>query len=253
MAESRPSFQHTQYDFAAAIRQPEEVPPPQGVTAERMNLYRELIYNNVESFIASGFPVLRELFADDSWAAMIRDFLARHRSTTPYFSGIPAEFLAYLRDERGDHPGDPPFLLELAHYEWLELAVSVDEGDTPPEDPALTADPVAHRLTLSPAAWPQVYRYPVQRISRTFQPEEPPPEPTHLAVYRDREDQVRFLELNAVTYRLLQIIGEQPGLPGLAYLERIAAELGHGDAAPLLGHGTELLRDLARRGVIGGA
>lgn len=251
MPDTLPRFQQTQYAFAAAIRQPGSAPPPAGVPKERMDLYRDLIFNNAEDFIASGFPVLHDLLAPERWQSMIRDFLWRHRSTTPYFTGIPAEFLSYLRHERGERDEDPPFLLELAHYEWVELALSVDENEAPPVEPKLIADPLSFRLRLSPTAWPLTYRFPVHRISRDFQPERPPQEPTWLAVYRDQRDDVRFLELNAVTYRLLSLIGEQPALSARIYLERIAIELGHAEATPLLGHGTDLLRDLARRGVIG--
>lgn len=251
MVDSLPPFQQTQYAFAAAIRNPEAHPPPPGVAPERMKLYRDLFFNNVQGFIAGGFPVLRELLDETAWQSLLGDFFTRHKSILPYFSGIPAEFLAYLRDERGEHPNDPPFLLELAHYEWVELALSVAVGETPADSRELMADPLICRLELSPTAWPLAYRFPVHRICRDFQPRVPPTELTCLAVYRDRDDLVRFLEINPVTYRLLCMVEEDPALPALHYLEPIAVELGHRDATQLLTHGAELLRGLARRGIIG--
>ena len=90
--------------------------------------HRELFYNNVEGFISSGFPVLRELLDDKTWHAMVRDFFSRHRCKTPYFLEISAEFLDYLENER-DTSDDPPFIKELAHYEWAELALTVAEQE----------------------------------------------------------------------------------------------------------------------------
>lgn len=251
MAEARPGFQQLQYAFAAVVRNPDQSEPPGNVAPERMALYRELIFNNLESFIASGFPVLRGLLEGAAWNALVREFLQCHRSTTPYFSGIPAEFLAFLRDERSARPEDPPFLLELAHYEWVELALAVAEDEPPPQNPDLLADPLRCHIMLSPVAWPLVYQYPVHRIGPQQQPASPPAEPTFLAVYRSRDDLVRFLEINAPTYRLLHQLESEPALPATTYLERLARELGQADPRPLLEYGAGLLRKLAERGVIG--
>jgi len=250
MPEPRPLFRQTQLAFAAHIRDPERHPAPADVPPARMKMYRELFFNNVESFIESGFPVLRAILDDPRWQGLVRDFFARHRSRTPYFSGIPEEFLAYVQNERGERREDPPFLLELAHYEWVELALAIAEGEVPPEDAALIDDPLVCEIALSELAWPLAYRFPVHKISRDFQPAEPPKEPTFLAVYRDREDQVRFLELNAVTYRLLQILQQQGHCLAADCLGQIAQELGHSNPDAVLAHGAGILRDLAERGLI---
>lgn len=250
MPEQRPHFRHTQYAFAAYIRDPGRHPLPPGVRPERMQMYRELFFNNVESFISSGFPVLRDVLDEQDWHSLVQDFFALQRCTTPYFSGIPREFLAYLRDHRGERPEDPPFLVELAHYEWVELALSIAPGEVPQASPALEENPLAFAVALSELAWPLAYRFPVQRIGRHYRPAEPPAEPTYLAVYRDREEQVRFLELNPASYRLLRLLEERGPCPAEACLRTIAGELGHANADALLSHGAELLRDLARRGII---
>lgn len=253
MPEALLPFQRTQLAFAAHIRDPERHPAPTDVQPARMRTYRELFFNTMESFIESGFPVLRSILEERHWESLVHDFFARHRSRTPYFSGIPEEFLDYLQSERGVREEDPPFLLELAHYEWVELALSIAEGEAPQENAALTGDPLACDLELSELAWPLAYRFPVQRICRDFQPAEAPAEPTHLGVYRDRQDRVRFLELNAVTYRLLQILQQQGGCPAAECLGQIARELGTADSDAVLLHGAVILRDLAERGLIGAA
>ena len=244
-----PSFQQTQYAFAAYIREPARNPAPFGVKPERAALYRELIFNNIAGFISTGFPVLKQVLDDAHWQGLVQDFFSRHRSATPYFSDFPEEFLAFLRDER-DHPEDPPFLLELAHYEWVELALALAESEAPGQSLALEEHPLDGLITLSEVAWPLAYRFPVQHLSRDYQPTEPPSEPTLLAVYRDREDTVHFVELNPPTYRLLKILEAQGAMAGKECLRQIAQELGTPPAS-VLAHGADMLRDLAKRGVIG--
>jgi hypothetical protein len=244
-----PRFQRTQLAFAAHLRDPQHHPAPSDVRPERMAMYRELFLNNVESFLAGGFPVLRSLLEESQWRGLLEDFFARHRSTTPYFLGIPQEFLAYLGSERQADPGDPPFLLELAHYEWVELALAVAEEEAPAAV-AEGSDLLQSPLRLSPLAWPLAYRYPVHRIGPTHRPPQPPPQPTYLAVYRDRADTIHFMELNAATYRLLQLLEAGSAVPGRELLNGLAQELASPDPAKVIAYGAEVLAELARRGIV---
>ena len=56
---------------------------------------------------------------------------------------------------------------------------------------------------VSPTAWNLTYQWPVHTIGPECVPDEPPEQPTHLVVYRDRVDEVHFLQINAVTQRML--------------------------------------------------
>lgn len=252
MAETaaQPKFKRLQYAFTAHLRDPARHPAPPDVEDRRMQIYRELFYNNVEGFIASGFPVLRKLHDDTGWHHLVRDYFARHQSHTPFFHRIAEEFLRYLQDERGVQPEDPPFLKELAHYEWVEMALSISEAEldftgVQPDGDLLGGVPVP-----SPLAWNLAYQYPVHRISPDFRPTGPGAQPTHIVVYRDRRDQVGFLEINAVTARLLQLTEEQSGRTGRELLQAIAQELRHPDPAAVIDGGREMLEGLRRRDII---
>ena len=229
MAAGQPEFIRRQYEFAAHIRDPDNRPAPSDVEDRRMAIYRELFYNNVEGFIASGFPVLRSVYNDEDWHRMVRDFFANHQSTSPYFLEISQEFLAYLEHEREPRAEDPAGLLELAHYEWVELALTLSDADQalPPLDP--NGDLLSGHPVISPLAWPLSYRFPVHRIGPDDLPTEPPSSPTYLVVYRDRHDKVGFLEINPVTKRLLELVGAANGQTGRQVLEQIAAEMNHPD------------------------
>lgn len=242
-------FQQLQYAFAAHLRDPVRRAAPAGIEDRRLKIYRELFFNNIENFLANAFPVLRQLYPDESWFALVRDFYARHQSHDPLFNGLAEEFLRYLDAERGDVEGDPPFLRELAHYEWVELALSIAEDELTPVLADPNGDLLAGPPCVSPLAWALGYEWPVHRIGPDYQPTEPGAQPTWLVVYRTRQDEVRFLEINAVTARLLALAGESPEATGADLITRIAGELGS-DPAGLMDAGAAMLEGLRERGVI---
>lgn len=71
-------------------------------------------------------------------------------------------------------------------------------------------------------------------------------------VYRDRSDEIHFLEINAVTYRLLALLQENPDWTGLDALKQVAEELNHPQPETVIAHGTSLLNDLRERNIIVG-
>lgn len=242
-------FRQKQLAFAAYIRDPERVSPPEGIEARRMAIYRELFFNNLEKLLGSTFPVLKKLHDANAWAAMVRDFMVRHRAQTPYFLEIPREFLQYLERTRGIRAGDFPFLLELAHYEWVELALSVSEA----EDDLSAIDVEGNLLDGVPVksvlAWPLSYRFPVHRISTAFLPEEPGEQPTRLIVFRRRDDELEFRELNPVTARLVDLIAANENDSGLMMLDRLASETGF-DGTAMMRHGSDMLENLKSDGIL---
>lgn len=250
--DSQPEFIRRQYAFAAHIRDPGHAPAPADVEDRRMAIYRELFYNNVEGFLSGTFPVLREIIDDTTWHRMARDFFAHHESHSPLFLEIPREFLNWLREERTATTDDPPFLQELAHYEWAELALSVSEETIPDEGIDPDGDLLAGVPVLSPLAWHLGYQWPVHRISPEFQPRTPPAEPSWLVIYRNRADEVGFLEINRVTRRLLELIDEGRDRSGRELLEQIAAELSHPDPAVVVQGGADILAGLREKSVIPG-
>lgn len=241
-------FRTTQARFAAYIRDPVNNPPPADVEPRRMEMYRELFFNNIDSFLSSNFPVLRAILNDRKWQELAEDFFASHQCRTPYFSEIAEEFLAYLQI-RADS-GDYPFLLELAHYEWVEMALSISTEQADTGDAEFIAGLPQRLIALSPLAWPLAYQYPVDRISPDFLPLAPPAHATFLLVYRDREDKVHFLQSTAFTFRLLQILEQNPAISADACLQALAAEARDYDSGILIEEGLKTLREMAAKGII---
>ena len=248
-----PGFKSLQKAFAAHIRDPGKVPAPGDIEDRRMAIYRDLFYNNIESFLSGNFPVLRDITPDEKWHAIVRDFMVTHRCETPHFPEIAQEFLAYLSESRQAGADDYPFMLELAHYEWVELALGIsdEDADLPPHDP--NGDLLEGIPLASPVAWNLSYSYPVHRISPGMIPEAPSEEPVHLVVYRDRLDKIHFLEINAVTQRLLELVRQNSQATGVEILRMIAGEMQHPDPDLVITAGTQLIQDLKARNIILGA
>jgi hypothetical protein len=246
----RPAFQATQYGFAAHIRDPDAHAAPDGIEDRRMAIYRDLFFNNVASLLGRTFPVLHRILGRDRWRVLMRDYFSHHESHTPLFLEMPREFLQYLEAERGKVDGDLPFMLELAHYEWVELALTIDERDPDLTDVDREGDLLEGRPVLSPLFWSLVYNFPVHQISPRYLPEAPPAEPTRLLVYRDLDDEVGFVEINIVTARLLELLADDSLVNGREALARIASEMNHPQPDTVIEGGLELLRDLRNRQVI---
>lgn len=231
-----------QFALARHLRDPNGNAPPPGIEARRLRVYRELFFNNIHSLLASGFPVIRETLGDARWTSLVRAFYAMHRSRTPLFTQIAAEFVAFL-----ERAGElPPWLPELAHYEWVEQALFVSDAAPPPHDPH--GDLIDGTPVLSPLALPLAYRWPVTDIGPDYTPDAPPTEPTTLLVHRDAGHQVRFTRIAPLVYRLLVSLQEQP-MRGREHLAVLAMEAG-ADPQELHTQGLALLQQLRTQGVI---
>ena len=238
--------------LAAHIRDPDRVPPPAGIEDRRLKIYRELFFNNVENLLAGNFPVLRQLYGADGWQALIRAFYRDHDCQTPLFTELAREFLRYL-DARADTDAgqnDPPWLRELAHYEWIELALQISEArsDDTAHDPH--GDLLDGRPLVSPLAWPLAYAWPVHRIGPDHRPDAPPQAPTLLMLRREADGTVSFHALTPLSFRLLQRLDAEPNLSGREQLHALAAEAGAADSEAFLRDGAAMLAAMRAEGTI---
>lgn len=201
-------LQDFQCAFARHLRDPRHAPRPAGVAPAGARLYRTLVMANLEAFLLACFPVTRRVLGARRWRALVQDFLAEHVCHTPYYREIPDEFLTYLHGQRSARPTDPPFLYELAHYEWSELVLSVS-GDATPEPVDPQGDLMTGVPILNPVLALTEYAYPVHRIGRRYQPTAKPAEPTHMLAFRAAtDDGVRFICLNGPTMALVSVLME---------------------------------------------
>lgn len=245
------SLYQQQNTLTRYLRDPDHCAPPAEMDVARAQVYRDLVFSNLSSLISGTFPVLVKILGDDHWRVLMRIFLRDHRAQTPKFGEIAQEFVEFLASEpQALNDGAwPPFLVELAHYEWVEMALQ--QSDTEPL-PASDAGLLLDRpLQISPLAWPLAYAWPVQLVGPDYLPDSPPAQPTLLLVRRDEDWSVRFSELSPLAWRLLQRIGELPQLDGRAQLEGLAVEAGMAGSLEFIDSGMALLRQMHGEGVIG--
>jgi hypothetical protein len=242
-------FKAKQLEFTTYIRNPDGTPIPLGIKKKRMQMYRQLFFNNIEGFLAGNFPILRKILNDTQWLALAQDFFATHQCTTPYFAEIPEEFIDYLQNER-QNLEDLPFLLELAHYEWVEMALSIAKDNILHNDDIDWANSLHSNIQLSPVAWPLAYSYPVHKISPHYLPLTASAQPTFLIVYRDKADDVHFMEITPVTYRLLEIVQENEHSTVESCLMQVAQETQQVNFELIINAGIQVLKDLAEKNIV---
>jgi hypothetical protein len=246
-------FQRKQLAFAAHIRDPENAPAPEGIEDRRMAIYRQLFFNNLRSLLGNTFPVLKRLHSDEKWGAFIRQFMQKHRAETPYFLQLPVEFLNFLQTEYEPDSDDYPFLTELAHYEYIELALSIETDSDDLSDIRTDGDLLAEVPVKSVLAWVVAYSFPVHRISESFLPDAPAEQPVYLVVYRGSGDKVQFLELNPVTAGLLNAVTEnEDEKSGEQLLRELAVQIQFTDVDALLKHGQVALEEMRNLEIITG-
>ena len=242
-------FQDYQRAFTAHIRDPRATARPRGVPARRMKVYSELLYNNLEGFLLSCFPVCRAILGKRRWTRLARAFFRDHACHSPYFRQIPEQFLGYLQSGACPLEDLPPFLPELAHYEWVELELDTSDRDRdlPAHDPG--GDLWSGRPLVNPVLRVLAYRWPVQRLSPRYRPHTPPDEATFILAFRDAALRVCFSQINAATARLVSLLLEAPELSGERALARLEAELGLARGA-LRAAGRQILVELLAQGAL---
>ncbi len=244
-----PAFMRRQHEFTRHLRDPAREPAPAGLSGPRLEVYSNAIFLNIERFMRDNFPRVREVLGEEEWQSLVRDYIVRHRSRTPLFVELLDEFMAYLTAERAA-AGDPPYLTELAHFDWLENAVAVDETDLDAMPVLAAGDLLRSRLVLNPVHRLVTYRYPVHAIGSGFKPDAPPARPTLLLAFRDRAGSFGVLDLNEVAARLFQTL-RAPDAPVAAdVLTGIAGALGHPDPEVVIRGGLQVLQRWQARDVI---
>ncbi|MFS2091910.1 DUF2063 domain-containing protein [Pseudomonas sp. Pseusp11] len=247
----KPTLHQQQDTLTRYLRDPDHCAPPVGMDVARAQVYRDLVFSNLSSLLSGTFPVLVRILGDSDWRSLVRIFLRDYRAHTPKFGEIAQEFVEFLAAEPqvlSDGPW-PPFMVELAHYEWVEMALQQSDAEPlPASDAGLLLE---RPLQVSPLAWPLAYGWPVQKVGPDYRPQVLPTQPTLLLVRRAEDWSVRFSELSPLAWRLLQRIGEFPELDGRAQLEGLAVEAGMAGSQAFIDSGLALLRQMHRERVIG--
>lgn len=242
-----PLFQQQQRQLLHYLRQPQTTQIPAGFAPERLAVYADLLYNKFDESLTACFPVIHRILSPADWRSLLLDFIAGHRCLTPYYRQIPDEFVQYLQQER-DRADDLPFLAELAHFEWIELQLSIAESEPITITPLTREQLLSGTIVFAPVMQLLHYQWPVQDIGPHALPTEPPAATTHILGFCDSDEQVRFIALNPATAYLIELLNN--GLTGQQALQAMRGELTNAQFIELTRFGLNTLLDLHHQGAI---
>src|SRR5574343_1335028 len=237
------SLSHYQFHLAHHLRDPHHRPRPKSLPVRGTQVYGELLFNNVCSFLDRCFPVCRELLGESRWRRLCRSFYRDAVCASPWFRDIPAQFVDHLSVAREIMPL-PIWFADLARYEWAELAVDVMAVDVPAHNPA--GDPMRAPPVLQPARMDIVSDWPLHRIGPTCRPRQM--QPAYLVVFRGPDDAVRFIECNAMAARLLAELAK--GRTGTQAVQALAELAGQTDTGAWPTYAAALLAQWQAEGLI---
>jgi uncharacterized protein len=243
-------FQQYQQQFTAHIRNPAAHKKPAGVNAVRMATYTNVVFNNIFESVSVCFPVCQAAIGKRVWKQLIRDFVKSYPAQSPIFREIPQQFLQFLNAQtnQSTYLAKPAFLTQLAHYEWVELAVSALKTET--FKLSKKTDLLHEKPVLAPAHRLLEYDFAVHKISRRKLPKIS--EKTYFLVFRNVDFEVKFIELNPITFQLLKLI-DQKNMTGELALTALAQAIQHPNAEAMIQFGVEILADLAKQQAIVGS
>lgn len=241
-------FQRYQLAFTAHIRDPKANKKPAKVKDERMAIYREIVFNNLFGSVSACFPVCQQVLGKRAWQKLVRQFFSKYQATTPIFREIPQQFLHFLKTNKNL----PNYLEQLAHYEWAELAVNTMLIE--PATVSIDIDLLDEKPVLAAANMLLEYDYAVHKITKKHNKKHNliVVEKTYLLVFRNLQNQVKFIALNPSAFQLLDLIANNH-LTGKQALMRLAEALNYTNVDAIIEFGAEILADLHNQQAIIGS
>lgn len=231
--------------------QGEDLDAVEAVGAERFLVYRSLIHNRMRNTIAEFIERTAARLGKTRLRTDFTEWMDQVAAHSPYLRDVPAEFVAWAAPRWLRDDAVPDYLVDLARHELLEYDIRNDHrGGESPTGRELALD---QPLRFDSAARLMRYAFAVHRLSPDLDDRDMPEQtPTRLLVYRDPQAKVRYLELTALAFAVLEQLFEhhQPVAQGL---RRACESLGEPLDDERLAASATLLADLAERGVLLGA
>ncbi len=126
--------------------QPVRIP---GTRQKGLQQYRRLLRNNFNEVMKQAFPIARTVLPEAQWDRLIDDFMAAHPAATPQIWKLPREFYHFVKANGYGDRMALPFLNDLLHFEWIEIAVHT----MPDQNRGIShqkGDPMKDRITVNP-------------------------------------------------------------------------------------------------------
>ena len=236
-------FRQFQFALARHLRDPLGAPAPVGVQAAHASACTQDMVAHLCDVLAPAFPVTHALLGDDLWEHAVRLFLKDAPSHAPWASAVQRAFVDHVC-ESPEMQSLPAWLQDLAHFEWLQSAVST----TPVTWPAFnaTGDTLHHAVVLNPTHVEAAYEWPVHGINTDHKPDDM--QSTYVSMLRDPQDELHVLESSVFRGQLLDLLRE--GQTGEQAFMVLAMWLSYPEPEAFVREGAQVMAQLQREGVV---
>ena len=160
----------------------------------RLLVYRDLARTALKDPLPDCFPITHALLEGaGQWEACIDAFFASRSIQSPYYRDVNPSFVDWLANSRWGVERWP-FLLQLAHFEYIEVEILRWPDEPLSDDLQLTPVPDAH-VVFDGATRNLAYAYHVHEATK----DDPEPKAggAFLLGYRDPEGDFNYSELSA--------------------------------------------------------
>lgn len=196
---------------------------PQGFNANGLAVYRRLVHNNIASFLERCFSDSITFADAELWQDLQNRFLSEGKPESPYFKDIPAQFLAFARNQVSDR------LLPQNVLAMMEFETDLLHAETALCGQRKQAESNSDILALAEGV--RLKQYPVDFISTGLQDFEDGE--TYVLTWRNLEDETCYQAIDDIDVFLLQHF-EQQNDSIVSLTESIRELTGNSDAEPLL-------------------
>lgn len=203
--------------------------------AERVRVYADMHFLRMRDALAEDYPAVRRAIGGERFAKLVRAYVAEHPSDRPSLRDLGRHLPFFLA--RSSVPDGPPWLAELAAFEWA-LVEAFDAPDDavlrapdlralPPERwPGLRLEPVRSLLVLEARAPVDALR---ERLLADGDTGDVALEPVVLCVWR-QELTVFHRRIDTTEHEALQALAAGASFEALC--ARLAASVGEAEAGP---------------------
>lgn len=82
-----------------------------------------MVFHVAEEAINAAYPLTKNLLAEREWTVVVKDFYRSGAMESPQLWRMPEALIAFVDKNYAQLQRKYPFLLELMHFEWAEIAV----------------------------------------------------------------------------------------------------------------------------------
>jgi hypothetical protein len=194
-----------------------------GTRQEGLNQYRRLIRNNIHNALEQAFPIAFTVLTESQWNTLVDDFHALHPAVTPQVWKLPEEFYRFVKANGYAKTFSLPFLNDLLHFEWIEIAVHTMEDQSPAPYRSK-----GNKLTDSLVVHPEFRLIRMEYPVHIYAAEEALQHAGdyYLLTFRTRNFDVQFIDLPALhAFYFEQIVQGKTGAELLKMLEEQSGQI----------------------------